>query len=42
VSLKCFYCVATGTAVVGALFYVVYNGWVSSDADEWLLLIENG
>jgi hypothetical protein len=39
---KLFIMVAVATSVVGALTYVIYNGWETSGPNEWLLLIENG
>jgi len=42
VPFKMFFLVSAVTTVIGAISYVIYNGWESSLANEWLLLIQNG
>ena len=41
VPLKMFFIVSAVTTVIGAISYVIYNGWESSLANEWFLLISN-
>ena len=39
--LKIFFIVSTANTVIGTIYYVNYNGWESSLANEWFLLISN-